>query len=414
MSPQNPSNRIPKEERRRQILDCATQLFSEKGFQDTTMDDVASAAKITKRTLYRYVENKEQLLFEIHDEFSGQSLLAEIPLADDPLEQFQYLITRHVEIVTGQSNKIAVFFDERKHLSPELQTAINTRRDSYEKLVTDAIAAAAQAGQLNVSTPRIISRLVLGALTEIYRWYEPDGRLSPAKISSVALDVFLHGITLPSKRPGILAPVAVAVSEGAAIRIPSTGSDDPEAKVRQAAIESFARIGYRASSIREMASLADVTKGTVMYHAQHKHKLLDQIITNTMKDGEAVLTMASDLGGEPVSKLARLLATHLAFMSDRHDEIAVANENLQYLDPARLKRISAHRREWAAIIERVVDEGIAAGDFTTPDTSVLKHVIIGMLNSTYRWFTPSGSLDTEDLAHIVAGIFLQGIAAPKR
>lgn len=414
MSARNPSNRIPKEERRREILECATRLFSAKGFQDTTMDDVAAAASITKRTLYRYVQTKEQLLFEIHDEFSGSSLLNAPLETGNPVERFRQLVWRHVEVVTSQPMKIAVFFDERKHLAHPQQREIHDRRAAYESLALDAMVDAKNAGKVDVVDERVATQLILGSLTEIYRWYRPEGRLSPEKICTIALDSFFQGILRDSAGNEALSRVGEAIDEGAKIRNPLPYPVDAEAKVRHAAIKSFARLGYGAASIRELAENAEVTKGAVMYHARQKHKLLDEIITTTMTDGIGVLTAASDRGGDPVILLTRLLATQLAFIADRHDEIAIANENLQYLKPARYRRVVQLRRQWAGNVETAVDAGISAGVFSTEDEFLLKKLIIGMLNSTYRWFRPSPTMTVEHLATVMTQVLLRGLAARSR
>ena len=119
------------------------------------MDDVAAAAGVTKRTLYRYVGDKEQLLFDIHDTFTSRNLLAEFASTTaDPVERFRELVQRHVQVVIEHRLDIQVFFEERKHLSDDRLREVERRRDAYEAFAAEVIAASAHAPRRRSRSPR--------------------------------------------------------------------------------------------------------------------------------------------------------------------------------------------------------------------------------------------------------------------
>jgi AcrR family transcriptional regulator len=75
--------RMPAEQRRRQLLDVAGEVFAERGFHATSMDDVATAAGVTKPVLYQHFRNKRALFLELLDDV-GDQLLAQLAAAIEP------------------------------------------------------------------------------------------------------------------------------------------------------------------------------------------------------------------------------------------------------------------------------------------------------------------------------------------
>jgi AcrR family transcriptional regulator len=99
-------------ERRLRILDAATSLFDARGFEGTTTDDIAALAGVTKRTLYRYVGTKEQLLFEIHDRFMRDLLLEVTQQSGTPEQRIRELFAAQVRVLAQHKKEVKVFFEE--------------------------------------------------------------------------------------------------------------------------------------------------------------------------------------------------------------------------------------------------------------------------------------------------------------
>ena len=116
-SPARPRRRPTEEARRKTILDCAAALFDERGYSGTTTQDIADAAQITKRTLYRYMPSKEDILFEIHSRFIDDRVVTDGELTGDEVERVDALLREHIRVAIRHREEIRVFFDEMKHLS---------------------------------------------------------------------------------------------------------------------------------------------------------------------------------------------------------------------------------------------------------------------------------------------------------
>jgi AcrR family transcriptional regulator len=185
------------QERRERILDAAVQLFNERGYQGATTDDIADAAHVTKRTLYRHVGSKEHLLLEIHTNFINEGLRRWQAIVDrggTPTEVLTNLIHEHVRSVAEFQKAISVFFEEMKHLDSADRAEIINQRDRYESILHETLKAGMRSGEFRRMDPKVSTLVILGCLTEIYRWYRPSGPLGVQKLSDFLIHSILEGV----------------------------------------------------------------------------------------------------------------------------------------------------------------------------------------------------------------------------
>ncbi|GAA1002941.1 hypothetical protein Aple_002100 [Acrocarpospora pleiomorpha] len=400
------SNRKPADERRAEILRCATRLFADHGFDATTMDDVARAAKITKRTLYRYMSTKDELLFEIHDSFAGYaSVLDNLPPdSGDPAVELTELIRLHVAMVADHTTEISVFFEERKHLDGAHARRIEERRDAYERRAVGIIERGVTSGAFHDLPARAVAQAILGAMTEMYRWYSPGGTMSVDRLAAANTRLFLYGAA--ADRDIDLRPCGP----------PPARTEDAEPqgareRVRRAATTSFASRGFHATSMRDLAEVANVTKGAVMYHAGYKNDLLEEVIGATFRGGIDVLASAPRPSERAITSMHRLVCAHLGFLSTHVDAIAVVNDNMRYLDGEAFRRVDRLRDQWLGHYSDLLSKGIANGELAAFDVGFLTRTLVGMLNSAARWYRPAGPLTPEQLATVFVRLFFSGISA---
>lgn len=402
------SNRIPPEERYAQILRCATDLFSEKGFIPTTMDDVAERANITKRTLYRYVKSKDDLLFAIHDTFSGYAWVKETAHhLEEPDVALRRAYDQHVRTVCGHLTEIGVFFDERKHLSPENATLVEARRNAWQGHVESIVTEGVRTGAFIDLPAKPVVQLTLGAMTEMYRWYRADGSRSPEEMAHDYERLFMTGVSTARAR---------ALPADPSTSLPDRRNEAPTSenrdRVLDAAISTFARNGFHATSMQDLAEEAQITKGAVMYHAGLKNALLTDIHTRTFEHGiSAVKAALDDLPetASPFETLHAMLVAHFAFLASDRDAVIVINDNLRYLKGKELRKILRLRDKWIALFADVIENGYSTGEFKGVDPGFFTRVLIGMLNSAARWYQPGGRLSTGELADIAFQLLMSGI-----
>ena len=185
------------QERRERILDAAVELFNEHGYQGATTDDIADAAQVTKRTLYRHVGSKEHLLLEIHSNFISEGLRRWQEVVDHggtPTEVLVNLVREHVRTVAEFQKAISVFFEEMKHLDPADRAEIIKQRDRYEAILYETLKAGMRSGEFRRMDAKVSTLVILGCLTEIYRWYRPSGPVGVDELSDFLVHSILQGV----------------------------------------------------------------------------------------------------------------------------------------------------------------------------------------------------------------------------
>lgn len=182
-----------------EILTVATRLIRKKGILGTTVEDLVEAVGIPKGTLYYHIGTKAELLYRIHEHVTNEgfdrweSILAssEELSASVVLEK---MIHEHCLIIEEYRDWVAVFTEEMKFLSPELQSLIRTRRVEYQLLLEQVLERGVREGEFFDRPIHLSASVIIGTLNSMYRWYSPEGRLSPRAMGKLVSSVILNGI----------------------------------------------------------------------------------------------------------------------------------------------------------------------------------------------------------------------------
>jgi AcrR family transcriptional regulator len=189
---------LRKEARRRTVLAAAVAVFSERGYRATTMSDVAAAVGMGKASLYHYVGSKEEILVELYEEVLRENVIAARRIADSDrsaLEALRELLADRVAYTCRNRDLLRVFFEEEAELPPRHQARLLAARREYEQTLQDLLARGAEAGELTLSTtPTIFANTALGAANWTYKWFRPDGPLTPEQLGAQIADLLLAGL----------------------------------------------------------------------------------------------------------------------------------------------------------------------------------------------------------------------------
>src|SRR5271169_1260552 len=129
---------------RQEILRTAARLFQQRGYDATSMNDVAAALKLSKGGLYHHFQSKDEILFEIMNhamEITQERVLNPVRGIADPEERLRALIRLHIEVVLSpRDREITVMLHENHPLPPALRKRINHRKKEYVHFVESLIA----------------------------------------------------------------------------------------------------------------------------------------------------------------------------------------------------------------------------------------------------------------------------------
>jgi TetR/AcrR family transcriptional regulator, cholesterol catabolism regulator len=188
---------------RQEILRTAARLFQQRGYDATSMNDVASALKLSKGGLYHHFQSKDEILFEIMNhamEITQERVLAPVRVIPDPEERLRTLIRLHIEVVLSPADReITVMLHENHPLPPGLRKRINARKKEYihfvESLIAEVQEKARRTGRAGISvSPRAAAFALLGMINWIYQWYKPEGELQAHNLVPQFSDLIFGGI----------------------------------------------------------------------------------------------------------------------------------------------------------------------------------------------------------------------------
>lgn len=189
---------------RNDIIEAAAALFREKGYHNTSMADIARRVGVLKGSLYHHIDSKEQILFEILDRFTDVLLARSEARAaepvDDSSERLRGVIGDFLAVIRDYADEIAIFFNERRHLSGERWDKINAKRARFGALLLDAIRSGQREGALRDDLdPTIVMLGMFGMVNWAIYWLRPDGRLSVPEISDILTSLLFDGLRVPAR-----------------------------------------------------------------------------------------------------------------------------------------------------------------------------------------------------------------------
>jgi TetR/AcrR family transcriptional regulator, cholesterol catabolism regulator len=184
---------------RQEILRTAARLFQQRGYDATSMNDVAAALKLSKGGLYHHFQSKDEILFEIMNhamEITEDRVLAPVRGIADPEARLRALIRLHIEVVLSpQDREITVMLHENHPLPPALRKRINTRKKDYIHFVESLMAEVQRMRQgRNSVSPRAAAFALLGMINWIYQWYKPEGSLQAHNLVPQFTELVFGGI----------------------------------------------------------------------------------------------------------------------------------------------------------------------------------------------------------------------------
>lgn len=191
--------RSPLTDSRREILRTAARLFQERGYDATSMQDVASALDLSKAALYHHFVSKDEILYQIMSygmDIFEERVLEAVREIGDPEARLRACIRLHIQLVLrGRDREITVILHENRALPAEPGKRINARKKAYivylEALIGEVQARHAGAASV---TPRVAAFALLGMINWIYQWYRPEGAIQEKELIRQYTDIFLAGI----------------------------------------------------------------------------------------------------------------------------------------------------------------------------------------------------------------------------
>jgi AcrR family transcriptional regulator len=186
------------------LLGVAVAVFNERGFEATSMEDVAARLGVTKSAIYHHVPSKVELLRLALD----RALDALFAVTEEPeatsgpaIDRLEHVVRGSVRVLAAELPFVTLLLRVRGNSDVE-RRALERRRE-FDRVVTGLVRAAEREGDVRTDVEAsVISRLLFGTVNSLTEWYRPDGGLTPDDLADALLAVAFQGLrTGPGDQP---------------------------------------------------------------------------------------------------------------------------------------------------------------------------------------------------------------------
>jgi len=186
--------------KRARILDTATRLMLENGYQGCSMDALAQALGVTKPFIYYQFQDKSEILARICSrgaELSVSALDQAEALAGSCTDRMRWFCRQLIDVVLDHGDYLAVYVRETANLKPADRKAIAALRAQIDRRVTRLIEDGVQAGEFQVEQPRIVASAVTVMLSNCFQWRRPTDLPPREEFARVMTEIAMRTL-----RPG--------------------------------------------------------------------------------------------------------------------------------------------------------------------------------------------------------------------
>ena len=188
------------------------------------------------------------------------------------------------------------------------------------------------------------------------------------------------------------------------------GYDTQREQILARAAELFARQGYTATSMNQVALACGVSKPSLYHYVRDKYQLLVEIAEGHIRRLQALVEQTQQRGLDPRARLQQLIVSFLEVYADAQPAHRVLTEDVKFLEPGDRDRVLDRQRSVVVAFAETIAElrpDLRGAELHKP----LAMLLFGMMNWMFTWLQPGGKLSHAAMAPIVADLFFGGLNA---
>ena len=193
---QVPSREMQREAKRNAVLSTAAQMFNERGFHATSLDDIAARLHVTKPTLYYYLKSKDEILLACVKKgmhMTLERIEATRAAGGNAVEQLRACMHVYADIVTQPFGMCLIRVGDEELPEPS-RTELRRMKAEIDLAFRRLVAQGVEEGSLAPCDPKMTAFVIAGALSWIGRWYRPDGAYTPEQVAQQCVDTLMSGV----------------------------------------------------------------------------------------------------------------------------------------------------------------------------------------------------------------------------
>jgi AcrR family transcriptional regulator len=174
----------------------AVDVFNDRGFEATSMEEVAGRLGVTKSAIYHHVPSKIELLrLALDRALDALFVVTEEPAAvtGPAIDRLEHVVRGSVRVLTAELPFVTQLLRVRGN--SDVERAALERRRRFDRLVRDLVREAAREGSVRADVdPGVLGRLLFGTVNSLAEWYRPDGRLSAGELADALVAALFDGL----------------------------------------------------------------------------------------------------------------------------------------------------------------------------------------------------------------------------
>ncbi|MGX7826108.1 TetR/AcrR family transcriptional regulator [Actinokineospora sp. 24-640] len=186
---------------------------------------------------------------------------------------------------------------------------------------------------------------------------------------------------------------------------------DAARRLMAAAVAAFGERGFHATTTRDIAMAAGMSPAALYVHFPSKAAVLSAISRSGHEKALAMVTSAAGGPGLPAARMRTLVAEFVAWHARRHRVARIVQYELSALPQPDYDVVVDLRRQTERVVRGLIEEGVAAGAFTTPDIRSAARAVLSLGIDVARWYTPDAKPDPETLGEQYAALVLSMLGA---
>ena len=193
---QAPSRAAQHQAKRDAVLHVAAQMFNERGFHATSLDDIAARLNVTKPTLYYYVKNKDAILLACVKkglDMTLEGIDASRAAGGNAIDQLRACMRTYAEVVTQPFGMCLIRVGDEEVPAPS-RTELRGLKSEIDHAFRRLVELGVQEGVLAPCDPKMAAFVIAGGLSWIGRWYQPQGAYSADQIIEQCTQLLLQGV----------------------------------------------------------------------------------------------------------------------------------------------------------------------------------------------------------------------------
>ena len=182
-------------------------------------------------------------------------------------------------------------------------------------------------------------------------------------------------------------------------------------QIEDVASALFSHRGYAATSMRDIAKALDLQGGSLYAHVPSKEAVLAAIVEEAADGFHAAVRPIAEGPGTAAERLRAMIGAHMGVVTGGRDRAKVFLFEWTFLASERREAVTRSRAVYQGYFERVIGEGVAAGELEAPDPELAAVFVLSAMNGMAHWYRPDGRLGPDALAEQYADLFLEGLQA---